>query len=92
MKKKRSSWIYIVLGVMLFSLITVSALPIVGSVVEGTQFAKSADSETIVLSQQELAKLDAEASGYQKVLDREPNNPTALNGLLKMSQSCSLHV
>lgn len=84
MKKKRSSWIYIVLGVMLFSLITVSALPLVGSVVEGRKFAKSEDSEVVILSQQELAKLDAEASGYQKVLDREPNNSTALNGLLKI--------
>ncbi|MEM8832104.1 MAG: tetratricopeptide repeat protein [Cyanobacteria bacterium P01_G01_bin.19] len=84
MKKKRSSWIYIVLGVMLFSLVTVSALPLVGSVVEGKQFAKSADSDVIILSQQELAKLEAEASGYQKVLDREPENTTALNGLLKI--------
>ena len=84
MKKKRSSWIYLVLGVMLFSLITVSALPLVGSVVEGKQFAKSTDSQTIVLSQQELAKLEAEASGYQKVLAREPDNTTALNGLLKI--------
>ncbi len=84
MKKKRSSWIYLVLGVMLFSLITVSALPLVGSVVEGRQFAKNADSEVVILSQQELAKLDAEASGYQKVLDREPDNSTALNGLLKI--------
>ena len=84
MKKKRSSWIYLVLGVMLFSLITVSALPLVGSVVEGTQFAKNADNEIIVLSQQELAKLEAEASGYQKVLEREPDNSTALNGLLKI--------
>ena len=84
MKKKRSSWIYVVLGVMLFSLITVSALPLVGSVVEGRQFAKSTDSQTIVLSQHELAKLEAEASGYQKVLEREPDNTTALNGLLKI--------
>ena len=84
MKKKRSSWIYLVLGVMLFSLITVSALPLVGSVVEGRQFAKSTDSQTIVLSQPELAKLEAEASGYQKVLEREPDNNTALNGLLKI--------
>ncbi|WP_229642148.1 tetratricopeptide repeat protein [Waterburya agarophytonicola] len=84
MQKKHSSWIYLVLGVMLFSLITVSALPLVGSVVEGRQFAKSPDSEVIVLSQQELAKLEAEASGYQKVLAREPDNSTALNGLLKI--------
>ena len=69
---------------MLFSLITVSALPLVGSVVEGRQFAKSTDSQTIVLSQHDLAKLEAEASGYQKVLEREPDNTTALNGLLKI--------
>ena len=84
MKKKRSSWIYIVLGVMLFSLITVSALPLVGSVVEGKQLAKNANQEPIVLSQQELTKLAAEASGYQKVLEREPNNNTALTGLLQI--------
>ncbi len=84
MKKKRSSWIYLVLGIMLFSLITVSALPLVGSVVEGTQFAKNPNSEVVVLSQQELAKLEAEASGYQKVLEREPDNNTALSGLLRI--------
>ncbi len=84
MKKKRNRWIYLVLGVMLFSLITVSALPLVGSVVEGQQFAKNPDNEIITLSQQELTKLEAEASGYEKVLSREPNNDTALNGLLKI--------
>ena len=84
MKKKRSSWIYLVLGVMLFSLITVSALPLVGSVVEGKQLAKNANNETIVLSQQQLTKLEAEANGYQKVLEREPENNTALTGLLKI--------
>lgn len=84
MKKKRSSWIYLVLGMMLFSLITASALPILGSVLEGQQFAKNPNQEVITLSQQELALIEAEASGYQKVLEREPNNDTALNGLLKI--------
>ncbi len=84
MKKKRSSWIYLVLGIMLFSLITVSALPLVGSVVEGTKFDRNPNSEVVVLSQQELAKLEAEASGYQKVLEREPDNNTALSGLLRI--------
>lgn len=84
MKKKHSNWIYVVLGVMLFSLITVSALPLVGSVVEGQQFANSPDQEIITLSQQELTKLEAEASGYEKVLSREPDNDTALNGLLNI--------
>jgi tetratricopeptide (TPR) repeat protein len=84
MKKKRNSWIYLVLGMMLFSLITVSALPLVGSVVEGQQFARNPNQEVIAFSQQKLALMEAEASGYQKVLEREPNNDTALNGLLKI--------
>ncbi|MGF1588530.1 MAG: tetratricopeptide repeat protein [Pleurocapsa sp.] len=85
MNKKRSRWIYLVLGVMLFSLITVSALPLVGSVVEGQQFTNNVNNEVVTLSQQELTRLEAEASGYQKVLEREPDNETALNGLLKIS-------
>lgn len=84
MKKKRSSWIYVVLGLMLFSLITVSALPLVGSVVEGKQFTNHNNSEVVTLTQQELTKLEAEASGYEKVLEREPNNDTALTGLLRI--------
>lgn len=84
MKKKRSTWIYLVLGMMLFSLITASALPILGSVLEGQQFAKNPNQEIITLSQQELALMEAEASGYQKVLEREPDNDTALNGLLNI--------
>ena len=84
MKKKRGSWIYLILGIMLFSLITVSALPLIGSVVEGQEFAKNSDNETIAFSQKQLAMLEAEASGYQKVLEREPNNETALNGLLEI--------
>ena len=83
MKKKRSSWIYLVLGVMLFSLITVSALPILGSVIEGKQLANS-NSEVVTLTKQQLTKLDAEASGYETVLKREPENETALTGLLKI--------
>jgi tetratricopeptide (TPR) repeat protein len=84
MKKKHSSWIYLVLGMMLFSLITVSALPLVGSVVEGQQFTSHPNEKVITFDQQQLTIMEAEAAGYQKVLDREPNNDTALNGLLKI--------
>jgi tetratricopeptide (TPR) repeat protein len=84
MKKRHSSWIYLVLGMMLFSLITVSALPLVGSVVEGQQFTSNPNEKVITFDQQQLTIMEAEAAGYQKVLDREPNNDTALNGLLKI--------
>jgi len=84
MDKKRSSWIYLVLGVMLFSLITVSALPLLGSVVSGDQFLTNSDQEVATFGDRELVKFEAEASGYQKVLEREPDNDTALRGLLQI--------
>lgn len=84
MNRKRGSWIYVVLGIMLFSLITVSALPIVGSVIDGKQVSSNPDAEVVTLSAQELSKLEAEASGYEKVLAREPDNETALTGLLQI--------
>jgi tetratricopeptide (TPR) repeat protein len=84
MEKKRSSWIYIVLGVMLFSLITVSALPLLGSVVGGEQFLTDSDREVATFGDRDLLKLEAEADGYQKVLEREPENDTALRGLLQI--------
>jgi tetratricopeptide (TPR) repeat protein len=84
MNKKRSSWIYLVLGVMLFSLITVSALPLLGSVVSGDQFLTDSDQQVATFGDRELVKFEAEASGYQKVLEREPDNDTALRGLLQI--------
>jgi tetratricopeptide (TPR) repeat protein len=83
MKQKRSSWLYLVLGLMLFSLIIFSGLPLFNSIVAGDRSLinpNSANATTI--STQELIQLEAEASGYQKVLQREPENETALQGLL----------
>lgn len=83
MQRKQKTWLYAVLGLMLFSLIIFSALPIVSSVVEGKSEPNS-EYQTASFSKTDLAKLEAEASGYEKVLQREPDNETALRGLLQI--------
>ena len=84
MQQKRSSWIYIVLGLMLFSLIIFSGLPLISSIVSGNQLNTDSNSTIATFPNRELLQLEAEASGYQKVLEREPDNETALRGLLSI--------
>ena len=84
MQQKRSSWVYIVLGLMLFSLIIFSGLPLLSSIFGGERLASNSEMTIATFSNQELVKLEAEANGYQKVLEREPENDTALRGLLEI--------
>ncbi len=83
-QQKRSSWVYIVLGLMLFSLIIFSGLPLLSSIFGGEQLASNSEMTIATFSKQELVKLEAEANGYQKVLEREPENDTALRGLVEI--------
>ncbi|MDJ0689988.1 MAG: cellulose synthase subunit BcsC [Xenococcaceae cyanobacterium MO_188.B32] len=83
MQKKRSSWLYLTLGLMLIALIGFSGLPLFISIFSENQITTQPYSATISqVSPEQQAKLDAEARGYQKVLEREPDNNTALKGLL----------
>ncbi len=85
MQNKRSRGVYIVLVIMLFSLIIFSGLPLVGSIVQETKILSQKNSEQVEgISSQEKTRLEAEARGYQKVLDREPHNETALRELLNI--------
>ncbi len=84
MQQKRSTWVYVVLGLMLFSLIIFSGIPVLSSIFGGERLASNSEMTTATFSNQELIKLEAEADGYQKVLEREPENDTALRGLLEI--------
>lgn len=85
MDSKKNRWMYIVLGLMLFSLIIFSGLPLIGSIVQKSPIVSEENSEgQIAIATQEKAKLEAEATGYQKLLLKEPNNETALRELLKV--------
>ena len=83
MQNKRSPWMSIVLGLMLFSLIIFSGLPIVNSILRD-DFLFSATDSIKAISPEQKAQWEAEAKGYQKVLLREPNNETALKELLNI--------
>lgn len=83
MDSKKNRWMYIVLGLMLFSLILFSGLPLIGSMIQESPIVSEDNSQqTLAIANQEKAKLEAEAIGYQKVLVKEPDNETALRELL----------
>ena len=85
MQKKRSLRLYLMLGIMLLALLGFSGLPLFSSIISENQLIPQSYSATISqLPPEQQAKLEAEANGYQKVLEREPNNNTALKGLLEI--------
>ena len=83
MQNKRSLWMSIVLSLMLLSLVIFSGLPLIDSIFEDNQLLSN-NGKLDAISPDQNAELEAEASGYQKVLLREPNNETALRELLNI--------
>lgn len=80
--KKRSSWLYLVLVVAILAFVGVSMVPLIGSLFENpTSIASTARGGVSLEEQDELA---ARAQGYQLVLEREPDNSTALRGLVEV--------
>ena len=77
-QQKRSRWLYVVLVLMLLALLGFSTLPVLSSITQGNQ----SPNRTVLAEKQE--KLETEALGYQLVLEREPDNQTALRGLLEV--------
>ncbi|HHP7231044.1 MAG TPA: tetratricopeptide repeat protein [Xenococcaceae cyanobacterium] len=85
MNSQKNRWMYILLGLMLFSLVIFSGLPLVSSLVAENTLLSENDSEPIkAIAKPERAKLEAEATGYQKILAKEPQNETAWRELLKV--------
>jgi tetratricopeptide (TPR) repeat protein len=70
-------WLSIGLILMLFALVSFSMMPLLTSILKSDR-----SSEQSHLSQVEQQKLASQALGYQMVLEREPDNQTALRGLL----------
>lgn len=75
---KRSRWLYLGLGLMLTALILFSILPLATSIWQQSQ----TNSSTGVTSET-VKRLENQALGYQMILEREPGNLNALQGLLE---------
>ncbi len=74
---KRNRWLYVVIVLAILALLSFSILPVLSSVTGryGSQI-KTEETSTQV-------ELATQAKGYQLVLEREPENQTALQGLLE---------
>lgn len=70
-------WLSIGLVLMLFALLSFSIMPLLTSILQSQH-----SSDQSHLSAVEQEKLASQALGYQMVLEREPDNQTALRGLL----------
>ncbi|AFY77858.1 hypothetical protein Ple7327_2572 [Pleurocapsa sp. PCC 7327] len=77
---KRTRWVYIGVILMLLALISFSILPLVSSIAQEARVLNGSSSKS---TQAEKA-LETKALGYQLVLEREPDNQNALEGLLEV--------
>jgi len=75
---KRNHWLYINSVILLLILVIFSLVPLVNGIWEINQAQNSLKNNV----NQEETVLESEAIGYQMVLQREPDNQTALEGLL----------
>ena len=76
-QKKRNPWLYLVLVVMVLALLGFTTVPIIGSFIGEKASANTGD-----ISSDNQQELELQAKGYQLVLEREPDNQTALRGLI----------
>lgn len=76
---KRSRWVYVGLVLMIGALLLFSIVPLVNSVVQQSR-GQNTSLNPLDATQQ---RLETEALGYQLVLEREPDNVNALQGLLE---------
>jgi tetratricopeptide (TPR) repeat protein len=84
-EKNRNRWLYVALILMLLALIAFSMVPLINGIVQANQSTTRAT--TVVsteINPDPKARLEAEALGYQLVLERDPTSQTALRGLLEV--------
>lgn len=84
MSQKPRVWITVVLVLAVLAFIGISTIPIVTSLLENNQpTTASTPSNQPSLSTEQQTQLEEQAKGYELVLQREPQNQTALRGLLE---------
>jgi tetratricopeptide (TPR) repeat protein len=76
---KRSPWVYLGLFLMIGALLIFSIAPLVSSILQQSRM----DNAAATPLDAKTRRLEAEALGYELVLEREPDNVNALQGLLE---------
>lgn len=80
-KKQNKTWILVVIGIIVVAFIGVSVFPLLNSS-GNQQQANTVPSPTA--TQQSQEDLASKARGYEAVLEREPDNESALQGLIEV--------
>lgn len=76
-KQSKKTWILVVLGLIVIAFVGVSILPFLANRDQPQQATNGAN-------QQQQEELADQARGYEAVLEREPDNENALQGLLEI--------
>ncbi|MFM7364906.1 MAG: tetratricopeptide repeat protein [Cuspidothrix sp.] len=85
MSESRNRWIVrVVLALAAVAFVGVSLLPIIGSL-NGTKISpqNQANGESKIFASEQKSKLEDQVRGYELVLQKDPENQTALKGLLQ---------
>ncbi|MDB9374717.1 tetratricopeptide repeat protein [Nodularia sphaerocarpa] len=84
MSQSRNRWIVrIILALAVTAFVGVSVIPIISAINNPSPSNQNAASTSSTVPSDQLSKLQDEVRGYELVLQREPENQTALNGLLQ---------
>ena len=82
-KRKRSPWLYLLLGLMIISLLGFTIFPVgISFLGNNNLLSKAASATNTPGKEQPQDELELQAKGYQLVLEREPDNQAALRGLI----------
>ena len=84
MSQKRNPWINLVLVLAILAFVGFSMIPLLGIVfTDNSPSTEATTASTPIIGAQKQAELEAQAKGYELVVQREPQNATALRGLLE---------
>lgn len=81
-KPKQKTWILVVIGIIVAAFIGVSVLPFLNSV--GNQQQANNPASSSPSTEQQQQDLAEQARGYEAVLEKEPENESALQGLIEV--------
>lgn len=84
MSQKRNPWVSIVLVLAILAFVGFSMIPLLDIVLtDNSPSSEATTASTPAIGAQKQAELEAQAKGYELVVQREPQNASALRGLLE---------